>query len=124
MGALIARTIDVWRRGPFSRRPRFRGCIALQARAELPSTLPRQQLVILGDPGKWAVMACPCGRGHDINLNLANSGTTRWTITDTKAPSLRPSIDVQDPAGRCHFWLRDGRVYWVQPPRSRAKTRR
>lgn len=124
MGVVTSRAIDAWRRGPLSRRPLIRGSIKLDSRVDVPLTLPRQRLMLIGEPSKWAVMTCPCGRGHDINLNLANAGAPQWRVTDTRRPSLSPSIDVQDPAGRCHFWLRNGRVHWVQRPSARAPVKR
>lgn len=93
------------------------------SRSELPRTLPRRQLILIGKPAKWAVLACPCGRDHAINLNLGNIGTSRWTVSRDEGVTITPSIDVQDATGRCHFWLREGRVHWVQPPRSKALPR-
>ncbi|MGH9156350.1 MAG: DUF6527 family protein [Acidimicrobiales bacterium] len=71
-------------------------------------------LVLIGSPPKWAVLSCPCGTDHKIDLNLGNVGTTRWSIRQTEPPSVHPSIDVQNSARRCHFWLRDGRVQWAR----------
>jgi Family of unknown function (DUF6527) len=70
----------------------------------------------IGPPSdaKWAVLACPCGTGHTIDLNIGNDGIPMSRVLG----AVSPSIDVQDPAGRCHFWVRNGRVEWVQRPRS------
>lgn len=83
-------------------------------RNELPTTLNPKRVYQLGNPGKWAVLTCPCGRGHLIELNLAHPDRARWTITSNGdgLPSLAPSIDFKG-TRRCHFWLRNGRIRWV-----------
>lgn len=118
MGNLSARSIDAWRRTFLSRRPRIDTMVRIQSRNDLPPLLPRHSVLVVGVPAKWAVLACPCGTGHTIELNLANPRVSRWAIVDNRRVSIKPSIDVQDPAGRCHFWLQNGRVRWVQPPRA------
>lgn len=109
--------IDWWRRSRFSRSPRLNGVLHVATRSEIPDPLPRRSVVLVGSPPKWAILKCPCGGDHDIDLNLGNPGAPRWSIQDDKRVSIRPSVDVQDPDGRCHFWLRDGRVRWVHRPR-------
>ncbi len=69
--------------------------------------------MLVGSPAKWAVMACPCGQGHTIDLNLAHGDREQWKIDVWPQPSISPSVDIKDPSRRCHFWLRDGRVRWV-----------
>lgn len=88
--------------------------VVLDDRNELPMTLNPRRLYQLGDPGKWAVLECPCGRGHVIELNLAHPGRDQWRLThsDDGRPSLKPSVDFQG-SRRCHYWLRDGRVDWT-----------
>lgn len=114
---MTPRLIDRWRRSLFSRSPRLSSVLRVPSRSEVPDPLPRRAVVLIGSPPKWAVLSCPCGAGHTIDLNLGNRGTTRWIVQRDMPPSIHPSIDVQDPVGRCHFWLRDGRVRWVQRPR-------
>lgn len=98
------------------RRPRahLTKVVVVAGRGDLPPLLNPRRLYRLGEPGKWAVFECPCGRGHVIELNLAHSGRDRWTlIADSKGrPSTRPSIDFQGPR-RCHYWLRDGSINWT-----------
>lgn len=118
MGQLAARLTDFARRHRLVRHPRLIRVKHVATRTDLPDPLPRRRLVVIGDPAKWAVLACPCGTGHDINLNLVDERLARWTVLTKAPPSLTPSVDVQDPAGRCHFWLRNGRIVWVQSPRS------
>jgi len=102
-----------WRRR--RRRPR----VTLRAvnfldRSSLPERLDPRCLYTLGEPPKWAVLRCPCGRGHDIDLNLAHPGRARWHVThdDRGRPSLTPSVDVRGEHRRCHFWLKNGHVRW------------
>jgi hypothetical protein len=68
----------------------------------------------LGEPGKWAVLECPCGKGHTLELNLAHLDRPRWSLTVGigRRPSLSPSVDFKGNP-RCHFWLRDGRIQWT-----------
>lgn len=104
--------IEWWRRR--RRRPRVAvGVVVVADRAGLPAQLHPRWLYLVGDPHKWGVLRCPCGHGHDIDLNLAHLGRTRWTISvDHNArPSVSPSIDVRG-SRRCHFSIKAGRVRW------------
>ena len=98
------------------RRPRahYTRVVELDGRSDMPKALHPRQIYQLGHPGKWVILACPCGRGHLIELNLAHPGRSRWRlVTDNdQNPTLSPSVDVKD-TRRCHFWLREGRVTWV-----------
>jgi Family of unknown function (DUF6527) len=89
--------------------------IQVGARADLPRRLSPRRLYLVGEPAKWAVFRCPCGTGHQIDLNLAHPGPPRWSVTfdPRNRPSLQPSVDVQAER-RCHFWLTSGRVRWCQ----------
>jgi len=88
--------------------------IVVPGRGELPLVMNPRRLYQLGDPGKWAVFECPCGRGHVIELNLAHPGRARWALTiDSEGrSSARPSIDFKG-TKRCHYWLRAGRIDWT-----------
>lgn len=88
--------------------------VVLPGRGDLPPVLNPRRLYRLGDPAKWAVLECPCGRGHTVELNLANLGRDRWTVTTDIGgrPSARPSIHVKGDRG-CHYWLRAGRIHWI-----------
>lgn len=119
MGRLTAALIDVWRRAGLSR-PGYPRVMVVSSHGEVPNVLPRRRVVLVGSPPKWAVMACPCGHAHRIDLNLAHGDRARWKIDDRKQPSISPSVDVKDPGRRCHFWLRDGRIQWVASQRREA----
>jgi Family of unknown function (DUF6527) len=115
MSTLRRALIDWWRR---RRRGRARVDQArwYATRADLPEDLPRNQLALIGEPSapKWAVLECPCGAGHRLQLNLSALRSPHWRmVTVTDAPSLFPSIDFHTSQRRCHFWLREGRVDWV-----------
>jgi hypothetical protein len=85
------------------------------ARADLPRRLHSHRLYLVGEPAKWAVCRCPCGTGHQIDLNLAHPGLPRWSVAfdSRNRPSLRPSVDVRAER-RCHFWLISGEVRWCE----------
>jgi hypothetical protein len=109
------RLIDWWRRHRWTR-PRIRRTIFYAVREELPSGIPRDELLVVGSRGdpKWALLACPCGRGHQLTINLSKSRSPYWEICEeVGGPSLSPSIDSVSPY-RCHFWLKQGLVDWVK----------
>lgn len=91
------------------------GAIHVGGRADLPRRLNPRRLYLVGEPPKWAILRCPCGTGHQIDLNLVHVGRPRWDVAFNRQnrPSLRPSVDVQSER-RCHFWLTSGEVRWCQ----------
>jgi hypothetical protein len=51
-----------------------------------------------------------------IVVSLQSSHRPRWTLVDeARGIHLHPSIDSVAER-RCHFWLRHGRVQWVDEP--------
>jgi len=101
-------------------RSRITRVITVGGRGDLPENLHPRCVYLLGaTTPKWALLDCPCGRGHTIELNLANPARTRWKVATNQAgqPTIHPSIDYQGQP-RCHYWLRDGRIHWV-PNRNR-----
>jgi hypothetical protein len=89
--------------------------VSVADRSELPELLDPRCVYVLGSAKpKWALLDCPCGRGHTIELNLAHPARTRWKVTTNPSgqPCIHPSVDYQGQP-RCHYWLRDGRVHWV-----------
>lgn len=86
--------------------------------SDLPEIPKANELAIAGSATnpKWALLDCPCGRGHTILLSLSKSEKPHWSVsTDAKRqPSIYPSIDRNRYEGvRCHYWLKDGRIRWV-----------
>ena len=106
--------VNLSRRARRRPRARFTKLVTVAGRRDLPLVLNPRLVYQLGEPGKWAVLECPCGRGHVIELNLAHPGRDRWTLTTDSdgRPSTKPSIDFQG-ARRCHYWLRAGRIHWA-----------
>lgn len=115
MGRLTAALVDAWRRGALSQ-PTYPRVMVVPSQGDVPTPLPRRKVVLIGSPPKWAVMACPCGHNHRIDLNLAHGDRARWTVEGRRRPSISPSVDVKNPGSRCHFWLRGGQVRWVTNP--------
>lgn len=95
-------------------RARYPRVVEARARDDLPATLHARRIYVVGSPNKWAVLECPCGRGHQIQLNLAHAGRPRWSVTfdGRGGPSISPSVDIRGDQ-RCHFWLRQGTTRWV-----------
>ncbi|MGH1564559.1 DUF6527 family protein [Mumia sp. DW29H23] len=111
----LQRAVVNWsRRARHRPRARIVKVVFVTGRGDLPAAMNPRRIYRLGNPGKWAVLECPCGRGHVIELNLAHAGRDRWTLTTDPEgrPSTRPSIDSRG-ASRCHFWLRGGRIDWA-----------
>lgn len=109
-----ARLTDWWRRRHITA-PRLDRIERYSSQAELPESLPRHQLAIVGTPEnpKWLVLECPCGSGHRLTVSLAASRQPRWRVVDAETgPNIFPSIDFNGSKRRCHFWIRDGRVQW------------
>lgn len=108
------RVVAWWRRHHRGR-PRIKRAVFYETRAELPKQIPQRELAIIGsyERPKWAIFECPCGRGHQLSVNLSPRQDPFWRLhLDKRGPSLWPSVDSFTPYG-CHFWLRRGRVSWA-----------
>lgn len=106
--------IDWWRRRRITA-PRVDRVERYASQAELPESLPRHQLAVVGSvqSPKWLVLECPCGDGHRLQVNLSGVRHPCWRLIDTgTGPSVSPSIDFDSIERRCHFWIREGRVRW------------
>jgi hypothetical protein len=126
MGRLASCLTDAWRRRALSR-PRIDRVVRCESQHEVPGSIPRHTLVVVGSEQtpKWAIFECPCGSGHRIMVSLVPTHRSHWHLEHTSAaPSLFPSVNSHDSHGRCHFWLRDGRVDFtrdsLRPPDRRA----
>ena len=84
---------------------------------QLPEQLSRRHLYVVGERGEdwFAAMACPCGCGALIDLNLLPPGRPCWTLTIHRngSPTLSPSVWRQTGC-RAHFYINEGRLYWVK----------
>lgn len=120
---LAGAVIDWWRRHHLSA-PRIRGTIVVPARSMVPEPIPRRSLVVVGVPTnpKWLLFQCPCGNGHQVELNLQSSHSPRWQLAHSRRGevTVTPSVDVHGER-RCHFWLTSGRVRWVTQPARRER---
>lgn len=87
---------------------------------EIPTQLPAKGVILVGleDSPTWAVLDCPCRRGHRLMVNLDKTRRPVWTIDSIKPLTVRPSIDDITPDRRCHFVLRRGRIRWALPERN------
>ncbi|MBK7362086.1 MAG: hypothetical protein IPJ01_07260 [Micavibrio sp.] len=63
---------------------------------------------------KWALFKCPCGCGDVITLSMQPVHRPFWRLQETasRRPSLYPSV-WRDKGCMSHFWLKDGRIFWV-----------
>lgn len=112
VGSLAGRFIEWWRRLTPGRSRRVKA-IVVRRRTDLPQTLSRTAIYIVGDPSKWLVMECPCGTGHRLTVNLATHAQPTWAVTDAPSGiSVYPSLDVVGKSRRCHFLIRHGHVQW------------
>jgi hypothetical protein len=82
---------------------------------DVPRRLPRNGAILVGPPArpKWVVFDCPCRRGHRIMLNTDKNRSPRWSTTVKGKLTISPSIDYRERAPRCHYFVRKGRVMWV-----------
>lgn len=114
MTSISGAIIDWWRRR-HRNSARINKIRAFPSTAALPKQLGRQVLAIAGDPSAWAVMECPCGHGHRLQVRIRpHVSTAVWSLRESeRGPSLSPSIDFESADRRCHFWLDKGRVRWV-----------
>ncbi len=84
---------------------------------EVPETLPRNGAVVVcdGGPPKWIVFDCPCRTGHRIMLNTDSHRRPVWRVDRESRDrlTLSPSVDARSANRRCHYIVRDGRIFWV-----------
>ena len=111
---LVGPIIDWWRRHHRGS-PMIHKVRSYESASAMPEKLPRRVLAVAGDPVAWAVMECPCGTGHQLKVRIRPHRRGQvWKLTDVKGrPTLHPSVDFDSTGHRCHFWLRNGRVFWV-----------
>lgn len=82
---------------------------------EVSGQLPYRGVVLVGPPENaiWAVMDCPCRKGHRLMVNLNKTRLPFWRIESRNPLSIRPSIDSVTPERRCHFTIRAGKTVWA-----------
>ena len=104
--------------------PRIARVSYYTSRVDVPALLPHDTLAVVGttEHPKWAILNCPCGRGHQLTVSLSHQRRPYWRLSiDRQGPTLCPSIDFRS-SYRCHFWLANGQVHWVRGWVWRART--
>ena len=87
----------------------------VDAADEIPDQVSNKGVILVGAPGDttWAVFDCPCRREHRLMVNLDSSRHPAWRITSIKPLTIHPSIDDITAGRQCHFFIRRGRIRWV-----------
>jgi Family of unknown function (DUF6527) len=93
-------------------------CIGfVEAADEIPEKLLRNTAIIVGTAlrPKWIAFDCPCQSGHRIMLNLDRDRRPYWQISKVDGPlSLSPSVNYYDGRRRCHYFIKNGKVDWLE----------
>ncbi len=105
--------ISWWQWLPFWR---WRVIGTAEAADEVPDHLPRNAVALVGDVGrtKWVVFDCPCRTGHRIMLNTDPARRPRWALNQAARLTIFPSVDYLGSQRRCHYFIRNGRIEWVE----------
>lgn len=82
---------------------------------DIPHRLPRNGAVLVGPRTcpKWIAFDCPCRSSHRIMLNTDKARSPYWSITIQGDLTISPSVDYHNPKRRCHYFVRNGRIWWV-----------
>lgn len=84
---------------------------------ELPEPPGPDELAVVGPPDRpsYAVLDCPCGRGHTVRLPLSLGGAPGFQLDERgEAPTIVPAVRRSNEDGdACHFWVCDGSFYWI-----------
>jgi Family of unknown function (DUF6527) len=106
---LLARLAPRW-----FKRKRYTGIRVLERVSEVPEDTDSLIFIVRrnGNP-LWAVLDCPCRRGHRLSVNLRVNDNPHWTIRE-EGPfvTIHPSLWYKDEC-RSHFWITKNEVKWV-----------
>lgn len=93
----------------------WRATILVEQADLLPATLPYRRAALVGTEQhlKWIAFECPCG-SHPIMLNLSDNSPRGWKVLRADRLTVSPSVDSRHPGGRCHFWIKKGKIIWVR----------
>jgi hypothetical protein len=108
-------TISFWQWIPLPWR-RWRVVTRVTAGDEIPEHLPRRGMAVAGSASipSWIAFDCPCPNDHRLMLNLSHARRPYWQVSNLdKGVSLNPSVDAWTDGRRCHFWLKNGKIKWV-----------
>jgi Family of unknown function (DUF6527) len=94
---------------------RWRIGLTVEAADEVPDELPPRVAVLVGslEKPKWLAFDCPCREGHRIMVNLDAHNRPYWRATGKERLSLWPSIDAWRGKKRCHYVVKDGKIFWT-----------
>jgi Family of unknown function (DUF6527) len=97
-------------------RRRWRIAVTVEHADEVPERIPRRRAVLVGTPSavKWLVFDCPCAERHRVMLNLDRGRRPTWAVGPEKIVTISPSVDALSARGRCHYFIRSGRVQWIK----------
>lgn len=84
--------------------------------ADVPESVPDKCVVLVksSERSRWLAFDCPCRTGHRVMLNLDTRRKPTWLITSTKPLTLSPSVDELTPNHHCHYFIKHGRIKWVE----------
>lgn len=87
----------------------------VEAADEIPQRLPRNGAVLVGpqQSPKWMAFDCPCRSGHRVMISLDSNHQPHWIVTEERKLTLMPSINYLGTRRQCHYFIRSGRVLWV-----------
>jgi Family of unknown function (DUF6527) len=107
----LGRRLRWWHTLP---RRKWRLVLLVDEADEVPERLPHNTAALVGpaEQPKWIAFDCPCRRRHRIMLNLDRRRLPAWSLVSQQPLTLSPSIDDYA-MGRCHFFLRQGRIKWA-----------
>lgn len=114
-----AKWIGSWWRALVSRLPkrsrRVRGPIYVSSfpDAEKPATSGKLVLVGTATHAKWIRLACPCGCGEIIALNLMRTRSPHWTVEHHSDATVSISPSVWSTTCGSHYWLRHNCIEWA-----------
>jgi hypothetical protein len=98
------------------RQPRWQRVHLIRRVNDEPDKCAPGILYVIEDADRtWAAtMACPCGCGHPLHMNLIPDSKPVWNLNVEAdgSPTLTPSVWRRE-ACDCHFLLRQGQIIWV-----------
>jgi len=102
----------LWQR--FARRHSLGKLHYVESMQDIPDCLADHAYIVGLQKPKWVVIACPCGCGEKIEINLMRSRTPQWELKiNAGTISLWPSLWMTDKKCGSHFWIERNRVIWV-----------
>ena len=92
---------------------------------EIPERLPGRGAALVGSEQrpKWLAFDCPCNTGHRIMVSLDRGHSPHWTFLNARKLTLAPSIDYRTPKQRCHYFVKHGKIIWVNDREDRRRGR-